>query len=53
MLANKFGGIEDKYPGYEITFGGEQEENEKVARYFVIAFGLSLFLIFMIFSRNL
>jgi len=52
MLANKFSGIEDKYPGYEITFGGEQEENEKVTRYFVIAFGLSLFLIFMILAAT-
>jgi multidrug efflux pump subunit AcrB len=52
LLAAEFAGVEDKYPGYEITYGGEQEENEDVLRYFVIAFALSLFLIFMILAAT-
>jgi multidrug efflux pump subunit AcrB len=52
LLAAEFAGVEDKYPGYEITYGGEQEENEDVLRYFVIAFTLSLFLIFMILAAT-
>jgi multidrug efflux pump subunit AcrB len=52
LLAKEFKGIEKKYPGYEITYGGEQEENEKVVRYFILAFGLSLFLIFMILAAT-
>ncbi len=52
MLAKEFTGVENKYPGYDVTYGGEQKENEDVAKYFILAFGLALFLIFMILAAT-
>ncbi len=51
-LAEKFSYIPEKYPGYKIEYGGEQEENIKAIRSFKNAFILAAFLIFIILAAN-
>ena len=52
MIAKEFTDIQSQYPGYDISYGGEQKESEDVTKYFILAFGLSLFLIFMILAAT-
>jgi multidrug efflux pump subunit AcrB len=51
-LSEIYKDVPSKYPGYSITYGGEQEENIKSSRSFIRAFGLAFFLIFMILAAN-
>lgn len=51
-LARQFRDIPEKYPGYSINYGGEQEENVKAMKSFAGAFGLAFFLIFLILAAN-
>ncbi|MBN3040973.1 MAG: efflux RND transporter permease subunit, partial [Candidatus Omnitrophica bacterium] len=46
LLLKEFASVPKDYPGYRISFGGEQEENIKSARSFLQAFTLAFFLIF-------
>ena len=52
LIEEKFKDIPRKYSGYRIEYGGEQEENVKSAKGFIVAFGLSAFLIFLILATN-
>ncbi|MBU0479151.1 efflux RND transporter permease subunit [bacterium] len=52
LLAENFKYIPGKYPGYDIKYTGEQEENIKMVNSFVKAFGLAFFLIFLILAAN-
>jgi len=52
LIEKKFKDISKKYSGYRIEYGGEQEENVKSAKGFIVAFGLSAFLIFLILAAN-
>jgi multidrug efflux pump subunit AcrB len=52
MLAEEFKDIPQDYPGYRVSFGGEQEENVKSKRSFVRAFGLAFLLVFFILAAN-
>ncbi|MDP8233651.1 MAG: efflux RND transporter permease subunit [Candidatus Saelkia tenebricola] len=52
ILAKQLKNIPVKYPGYNITFGGEQEENIRSTRDFMQAFAMAFFLIFMILAAN-
>ncbi len=51
-LQKEFKVVFDDKPGYEIKYGGEQEENVKSARSFMKAFGLAFFLVFLILAAN-
>jgi len=53
LLAKKFKNISKVYPGYSIKYGGEQEENVRSTKGFIRAFGLALFLIFLILAASL
>ena len=52
LLAENFKYIPEKYHGYTIKYGGEQEENVKMTNSFIKAFGLAFFLIFLILAAN-
>ncbi|MCK5305664.1 MAG: efflux RND transporter permease subunit [Candidatus Omnitrophica bacterium] len=52
LLAGKFRDIPQRYPGCKIEFGGEQKENIETTKNFLIAFGLAMFLIFMILAAS-
>ena len=52
ILAKEFKDVFKDYPGYNIKYGGEQEENVRSARSFLRAFGLAFFLIFLILAAN-
>lgn len=52
FLEKEFAGMPKEYPGYQLEFGGEQEENVESIQSFVSAFGLALFLIFLILAAN-
>ncbi len=56
QLAAKFADIEKRYPGYYISYGGEQEETSEsmaeLGRYFQIAL-VVIFIILAIFFRSL
>lgn len=52
LLEDKFKNISKDYPGYQVSYGGEQEENIKSMKSFVQAFILAFFLIFLILAAN-
>ena len=52
LIAQKFKDIPSQYPGYRITYGGEQEENVKSAKSFATAFLLAALLIFFILAAT-
>jgi len=52
LLEKKFKNISEQYSGYNIKYGGEQEENSKSMKSFGNAFGLALFMIFLILAAN-
>jgi len=52
ILAKELRNIPFEYPGYNITFGGEQKENIKSVKSFLRTFVLAFFLIFMILAAN-
>jgi len=52
ILATKFKDLPNKYSGYTIEYGGEQEENMRSREEFLKAFGLAFFLIFLILAAN-
>jgi len=52
LLAKKFRNLSQKYPGYNLKFGGEQEENIKSKQGFIKAFLLAFILIFFILAAN-
>ena len=52
LLEREFKGIPQKYPGYRIEYGGEQQENVRSGKDFIRAFGLAIFLIFLILAAN-
>jgi len=52
MLENEFNYIEKEFPGYDVEYGGEQEENVRAKRSFIRAFILAFFLIFFILATN-
>jgi len=51
-LEEEFKDIPREYPGYNIEFGGEQEENIRSRMDFLKAFVLALLLIFVILAAN-
>jgi multidrug efflux pump subunit AcrB len=55
LLENKFTDIENRYPGYLITYGGEQEDTNKsmgeLARYFLAAIAI-IFVVITVFFRS-
>jgi len=53
LLAEEFSGLPREYPGYGVTYGGEQEENVRSTRDFKNAFLIAFFLIFMILAASL
>lgn len=53
ILAQRFKDLPKDYPGYSITYGGEQEESMRSARDFKNAFLIAFFLIFMILAASM
>ena len=55
LLAAKFSDIEKRYPGYKISYGGEQEDTNKsmgeLGRYFIAAL-LIIYVVIVIFFRS-
>ena len=51
-LEQEFRDVSREYPGYNLEFGGEQEENIRSRMDFLKAFALALFLIFLILAAN-
>ena len=52
LLEKEFKDIPQKYSGYRIEYGGEQQENVRSGKDFIRAFGLAIFLIFLILAAN-
>jgi len=52
LIEEEFNDVPKKHPGYRVEYGGEQQENVKSAKGFISAFGLSVFLIFLILAAN-
>lgn len=52
LIEEKFKSVPMEYPGYQISYGGEQQENIKSREGFVRAFGLAIFLIFLILAAT-
>ncbi|RKY33067.1 MAG: AcrB/AcrD/AcrF family protein [Candidatus Omnitrophota bacterium] len=52
LLQREFKDIPLEYPGYQIDYGGEQEENVRSIKDFIKAFILAFFLIFLILAAN-
>ncbi|MBN1531472.1 MAG: efflux RND transporter permease subunit [Spirochaetes bacterium] len=49
-LMEHFGGIEERYPGYEVSYGGEQEETEERLGELGVLFLFALFIIYIILA---
>ncbi|UCC95242.1 MAG: efflux RND transporter permease subunit [Candidatus Omnitrophota bacterium] len=52
LMQKEFENVPAEYSGYSLEYGGEQEENVRSAKDFMKAFGLALFLIFLILAAN-
>ncbi len=52
LLEREFKDVSREYPGYRIEYGGEQQENIRSGKDFIRAFGLAIFLIFLILAAN-
>ncbi len=52
LLMKKFDGLDRRYPGYSLRFGGEQEETQKSIRSLLIAFAAAIALIFLILATQ-
>ena len=56
LLAEKFSDIEKRYPGYEIAYGGEQEDTDEsmieLSQLFLVAL-LVIFMVLAVFMRSL
>lgn len=50
QLKDKFAGIESKYPGYTVAYGGENEDTEESMASLGRAFIIAAFIIFLILS---
>lgn len=49
-LAEKFADLESKYPGYEISYGGEQEDAQESVTDLLVSFVFALLIIFLILA---
>lgn len=52
MLKKKFAGIEDKYLGYTVTYGGEEKDTQESFMNLFKAFGIAFLLIFLILATK-
>jgi multidrug efflux pump subunit AcrB len=52
LVENEFKDITDKYPGYSLRFGGEQEETTRSIRSLLMAFWIALLMIFLILATQ-
>jgi len=52
LIWEKFGNIDRQYPGYSLSFGGEQEETRKSIQSLLIAFAAAISLIFLILATQ-
>ncbi len=50
LVMERFKDVPERYPGYELIFGGEQEETKKSLRSLYQAFGVALLLDFVILA---
>ncbi|MBK8871477.1 MAG: efflux RND transporter permease subunit [Elusimicrobia bacterium] len=49
-LKNEFKNLSDEFPGYELVYGGEEEETNKSLRSLYRAFGVAIFLDFVVLA---
>ncbi len=52
MIAKQFKDVTDKYPGYSLRFGGEQEETVRSMQSLLAAFRIAFLLIFLILATQ-
>jgi multidrug efflux pump subunit AcrB len=51
-LARKFNDIPDRYPGYSVKYGGEEEETQRSVKNLMRSFMFALLLVFIILSTT-
>lgn len=52
MLENKFKGLSQRYPGYSVKYGGEQEETKDSLRSLLKAFFFAFLIVYLILSYS-